>query len=288
MNTREDAQTLILNIDAVEQLHTRLLGEGLDMRAEDGRIDTMETALVRSAGRVIALFGGAAAYARFRTGKNRYPNDTFWGLDAIVAQRNAQTLRRLASVIALIVCIAALGYVFRAKLFPPNPVGDATSAAEQAVRTNNLASAAKSISVGLLITPTNTTLLTWQATLSASLGLTESAQSTFGVLEKQMGTSNFLIERGQVYLRLNEAEHAVLDFTKVISLQPEMADLYYLRASAYEERRESRSTDVERRQDLTAALNDLQTCANLAEQQHSDVMLASAKLRIGMLMQNVQ
>ena len=97
-----------------------------------------------------------------------------------------------------------------------------------------------------------------------------------------------LVERGQIYLRLNQPERALADFNALITKQPDLPEVFYLRASAYEQRRSTRVTEVERQRDFKAALDDLETCARLAEVQHSDVLLASAKLRMGMLMQSGQ
>ena len=288
LSSRTTAQQLILDFESVDKLCQKLRGEGLDLRAEDGRIESMETSLVRQAGKVVQLVGGPRTYARFRTEQNGLFNDSYWGLDTIVAAGHAKNLRAIGTVALVMAAMFALGYVFRAQLFPPNPVGDATSAAENAVRSRNYELGATAIAAGLRITPTNVTLLTWQAALSESLGFSSQSDTAFDALKKRLGDSDLYLERGQVYLRLDKPDKAISDFSAEISLHPQLIDAYYLRASAYEVRRSSRLTDADRRLDLTAALDDLQTCTRLAEEQHNDVVLASAKLRLGMLMQNSQ
>ena len=288
LSNGEAARTLVVNFDAVDTLYKKLQGEGLDMRAEEGRIESMETTLVRHANRVVGLFGGERAFARFREQQSRQSNDTFWGLDAIVAHGRADAFRKLAILAAALVCLAGLGYIFREQLFPPNPVGDAISNAEKALRTDDFVTASSAISAGLQITPSNESLLLWSATLLESQGFATEAQRGFSASRSRLGDRNMLIERGQIYLRLTLPERALADFGAVIALQPDLPDTYYLRASAFEQRKATRATAADRQLDFRAALDDLETCARLAEKQHSDVLLASAKLRIGMLMQSGQ
>ena len=40
--------------------------------------------------------------------------------------------------------------------------------------------------------------------------------------------------RGEYYTALNQAANAIIDYSRVIELDPGMADVYYKRAGAYE------------------------------------------------------
>ncbi len=51
-------------------------------------------------------------------------------------------------------------------------------------------------------------------------------------LKKYPDHPNVLVERGNAYLRMNEAKRAYDDFTKAISIKPRLARAYMLRASA--------------------------------------------------------
>ena len=89
------------------------------------------------------------------------------------------------------------------------------------------------------------------------------------------GDRAFLLERAQVDLSLGNNNRAIADMTASIKIDPDAPEPYFLRASAFESER-----DVDR------AMADLNQAADLAQKQGNDTLYATARVRLGTLMQS--
>jgi tetratricopeptide (TPR) repeat protein len=74
---------------------------------------------------------------------------------------------------------------------------------------------------------------------------------------------------------LGNFEQVITDTTRLINAYPDLAEAYFIRASGHESRNDS-----------AQAIQDLEQAARIAEAAGNDTLYATARVRLGMLMQN--
>jgi len=276
--TPGSAPKLLTDIEDAHQLVVRLKKSGADMRPEQGRLGTLDDRVVRDAGKIVKALGGPAQFAALRAQLNPTSTELRWQLDAILAEGCRLQIRQLLTGLAAVAVVIFAGWLARDFLFPPDPAGDAVNAAQRALQDSNSTQAITEINTGLTIVPTSTQLLLWKGALlqlqedSAS---TTAAEASFDEARKLLPEKDFLLERSQVYLLLGQYKRTVGDMDTLIARVPESAEGYYMRGGAYEALGEKAN-----------ALDDINKAASLAEAQGNDALFATAKVRMGMLMQS--
>jgi tetratricopeptide (TPR) repeat protein len=90
-----------------------------------------------------------------------------------------------------------------------------------------------------------------------------------------MPEKDFVLEKSQVNLMLGNYEQVISDTTRLINAYPDLAEAYFIRASGHESRN-----------DNAQAIQDLEEAARIAEASGNDTLYATARVRLGMLMQN--
>lgn len=267
----EQANTLLNELGAI----------GTDVRPEQERLNSLEQRAIKQAGKIIGAFGGIQAYTAFR--REYQPEAVaqrrgWWLLDQIVAAQRQRLFKQLGAMLVVLLAIAGLGYLFRDTLFPDDPIGRAAAAAERHTRDNQPEQAAEAIQAGLMISPSNPLLLAWQGALEVAQNTPSSlarAENAFRQAGAQATQSQILFERSQIYIRIGLYERALADANQLIELTPDMAEAYYQRATVYEYLRDRRK-----------ALEDLQKCEALAQANKNDVLVATVRVRMGMLLQS--
>ena len=254
----------------IEQLH----GAGRDVRAEMARLEGIQDSANSRAGAIVKATGGSAAYAALRTKLGGDAQSPVWQLDARVAEARARAWRSVAISVAVVLLIGALGYVFRATLFPPDPAGDAIRAAQRAYLEVGPQAAVKEIDIGLMKVSTDTQLLIWKGSWLQELG-NPAADAFFAQARERIGEKEFLLERSMINIQRGQADQIVTDTTTLITANPNNAEAYFLRASGFQ-----------LKGDKASALEDLEKAAALAEAQDNPTLLATARVRIGELLQS--
>ena len=273
----QSAHDVLTNADDAHALLARLEMLKSDVRAEQARLGTIDERIVKSAGKIVSLLGGGAAYAALRQQSKADVGATRWQLDTILAQARNQRLRSLGIALGVIALILLGGYLARNVLFPPDPSGEAISKAQQELAgsedADQLAKAIMAIDVGLTTVPTDTQLLLWRGVLQEKQAV-GSGQIALDAARGHLDQKEYLLNRAQVFYVLNLPERALDDMNTLIAASPEAPEAYYIRAGAYESLR---------RRDL--AIADLNRCADLAQAQGNDTLVATARVRLGMMMQ---
>ena len=128
----------------------RLAHAGSDVRPEQVRLDTIDERLIRNAQRIVTALGGSGAFAalRQRLAAGEYSGARWWRLDDILAAQRQALLRRMALTGAVILMLGIAAYLFRGVLFPPDPVGDAVTAAGRALSQHDTQTALRDIDAG--------------------------------------------------------------------------------------------------------------------------------------------
>ncbi len=273
--TPENVRALLTNVAEAHRLLDDLRASGADMRAEEARLQSVEERMIKQAKPIVAAAGGEQAFVALRRTIASGWQAPWWVLEEVVAAHRRRRLKQLAAGLAVLVLIGVVGFLLRDVLFPPNPVGDALFATQAALREGDVARAFQAIERGLEAVPSNPTLLVWKGALlerqndPAGAAAFESARAI-------LGERDLLIERAQAYLMLGENDRVIADMTRLIKTEPNPAEAYFIRATAYENTNQ-----------LWQAIQDLEAAAEIAQRTGNDTLFATARVRMGVLMQSV-
>lgn len=274
MISPESARDLLTNASEADALLDRLAAGGADVRAEAARLETISERIVKSAKPIVAAVGGRDAYAALRAGVGPGATQPWWRLDDVLAGQRRRMWGRIGIAAAVVALIAVGAFLLRGFLFPPDPVGDAVFGVQAALRDGDLDRAIGAVELGLTQTPTNTTLLIWQGVLLEAKG-DPAASAAFAAARANVSEGEFLLERSQANLMIGNYDQVLADTGAVIAAQPNSAEARFLRASAHESRSE-----------IDLAIQDLEEASRLAQEAGNDTLYATARVRLGMLMQN--
>ncbi|GIV85792.1 MAG: hypothetical protein KatS3mg052_2799 [Candidatus Roseilinea sp.] len=272
--TPENVRALLTHVAQAHRLLDELRASGADMRAEEARLRSVEERLIKQAKPIVAAAGGERSFVALRRAIAPDLQAPWWALEEVVAAHRRRRLKQFAAGLAIVAAIGVVGFLLRDVLFPPNPVGDALFAAQAALGEGDVARASQAIERGLEAAPSNPTLLVWKGALlerqndPANAAAFESARAI-------LGERDFLIERAQVYLMLGEHDRVIADMTRLIATEPDAAEAYLTRATAYENVNQ-----------LGRAIQDLEAAAEIAQRTGNDTLFATARVRLGVLMQS--
>ena len=273
----QSARDVLVNAEDAHQLLARLSTTQADVRAELARLESIDDRLVKSANKIVSLVGGSQAYAVLRQQTQPNSEAQRWHLDAVIADKRRAVLRQLGIVTGVFALVLLLGYAFRATLFPPDPSGQAISKAQQELagsdNAEQLSKAIAAIDVGLTIVPTDTMLLLWRGALQEKQTV-GSGQAAFNAARAHVDERDYLLNRAQVFYMLNLPQRTLNDMNALLAKTPDIPEAYYVRAGAYESLKER-----------GLAIADLNKCADLAQAQGNDTLVATARVRLGMMMQ---
>jgi hypothetical protein len=272
--TPDSARQLMRNATAADALLDRLAASGTDVRAEASRMSTIGDRIVNSAKPIVAAIGGEPAFAALRAQAKPGATEQWWRLDDVLAARRRRTWQRVGIAAAIVVLIGVAGFLLRGWLFPPDPIGDAVFGVQAALRDGDVSRALNAVELGLTESPTSTTLLIWKGVLLDEQG-DSAAADAYRTARANVTENQFLLERSQANLMMGNFDQVVADTTAVIDAQPDSAEAYFVRASGHEGRNE-----------VDMAIRDLEAASRIAQSVGNDTLFATARVRLGLLVQN--
>jgi tetratricopeptide (TPR) repeat protein len=276
-----EALTILPLFDAVSATMASFQAEGQSMRAEWARLETASAALRRKATVFLREIGGTRALQGARRTHQPLPANWWWFLDQVVADKRRAQLRQLLMTAAGTVGVLLLLFALYQRFLAPDPATRARleheQAAENLVLEGDLATALSEVDQALAIAPGDPSLLIFKGGLQQALGQKAAAEETFSQAEAAFGDrETFLLARGQMYLRLDQAQAALSDAEAAIQLNPESASGYLLLGRANEW--------LENYQQAIAAYEQ---AATLADAQGNSQIAAMARVNMGVLMQRL-
>jgi tetratricopeptide (TPR) repeat protein len=276
-----EALTILPLFDAVSATMASFQAEGQSMRAEWARLETASAALRRKATVFLREIGGTRALQVARRTHQPLPANWWWFLDQVVADKRRAQLRQLLMTAAGTVGVLLLLFALYQRFLAPDPATRARleheQAAENLVLEGDLATALSEVDQALAIAPGDPSLLIFKGGLQQALGQKAAAEETFSQAEAAFGDrETFLLARGQMYLRLDQAQAALSDAEAAIQLNPESASGYLLLGRANEW--------LENYQQAIAAYEQ---AATLADAQGNSQIAAMARVNMGVLMQRL-
>lgn len=274
----ETAEQVLLNLDQCVSLCSKLEKDGADMRPERERMGNIERRISQKAKAFVALMGGEQKYAEERT-KNHITLDaqtpSWWLLDSVVAKQRKKFLSQLGVVAGILTILVVLAFAFKDILFPYDPISNAIATAEREIRDQNNDNAILAIQAGLTVSPTHPGLQLWYGVLNDLKGDRAKAKDAYVMAQNQMDSQIFFYERAIIFFRTGQYERSLDDSSQVVAIAPNKAEGYFVRATAYEALKMRKE-----------ALADLAKCEALAREQNNDVLIATTRVRMGMLLQS--
>lgn len=279
-----EALALLLDLDRIAELWPELDASGVDLRPEQGRWETLQ-AQVRRYGPVVvrelrAMGGVPVLRAQHHLSGEA---DWWWYLAEQVQARRARTLARTGMVLggAAILVVAVYFLIFHV-LFPVDP---AIKAALEAQAAGEAKIAQQEDYPGALADFRRATEYrpgdpdTWLRVgcVLYLLGDMSGAQENFYRAQVLLADpQTFRLARAPICAQLGEVELAETDLREVIAADPQNATAHYYLSSILEARGE-----------LLEALLLVQRAAELAEAQDDIQLVALARFRSGILMQQL-
>ncbi len=269
----DGAQALLHNAAEAHRLLTALRAAGTDVRAEAARWQTVTERMFKDAGRIVAAAGGERQFIALREQIAPGLDEPWWSLEAVVAANRRQLVRRAIAGLVVVAVLGLAGFLLRDALFPPNPVGDAIFAAQSALQQGDMPRALQAIDQGLQAVPDHPALLTWKGTILEARG-GPAAAALLEAARRGLGERDYLLERSQANLLLGRHDQVIADMTYAIERFADPADAHLMRAAA-----------LEQKGDIPKAIRDLEAAATIAERSGNDALFATARVRLGMLLQ---
>ncbi len=274
---------LLKELDRIAELWPELEAHGVDLRPEAGRWETLQAAVLRSAGALLAELqtcGGIAALRR-----QVHPEGTnapWWRLDEYVAQQRRQSVRRAVTIVAAVVAVAFVAWFLFQKLFPVDPkVAESVrriSDGEQLVRDkNDWPGALAEFQAASALTPEDYDVWLRLGVAEEQVGNTQAAQEAYdrarGLLQSEL---EFLKGRAGAYLIFALVDPADKDIQAALAIKNDDAQSWYQAATVFEARGQIRE-----------AVDALEKASTYAEETHQDELTALSRYRMGMMMQSM-
>jgi tetratricopeptide (TPR) repeat protein len=274
----ESTQLLLTYTEKAHRLLEKLQAVGADLRGEAARLGSVDDRILKDARKIVRILGGTEVLVSFRNQIAPGTTESWWMLDRVLELARRSLIRKMATFAIIVAIILIAGYIARPVLFPPDPVGDAVSAASNSLGKQDIPGAMATINTALTKLPTNTELLIWKGILLQSTGDLQASDSSFTqALKYAASEQDFYLQRAITYVRLGESDRVISDTNVIIQKYPTSAEAYYIRATGYE----ALGKRVE-------AIADLQKCGDLAQAAGNDALFAQARVRLGTLLQGGQ
>ncbi len=275
--TGSQALELLHLIDRTANLLAELEADGVDVRAESVRFETVQRKLRRQQRDFLVEVGTA-----FQTERATVQPDQarwWWFLDQALAQQRRDQLRRALTWGLGLAFVCVVAYFVYESFFAPSPeVRQAyqySMAGEGLLETGDLWAALTKFEAAAALTPDDPALWTWLGVIHVELGEADEAQAAFDTARPLYETeTDFLLNRSMIYQRAGDVEAASADIEQVLAIDPASATAYYLRSGLAVDR-----------EDYAAAIDDLDKSAELAQAEGNSQLEATVRVQRAMVMQ---
>jgi tetratricopeptide (TPR) repeat protein len=269
---------LLYLLDEIAEELDALEAEGMDVRPERSRLETIQSQLDHRKGRFLARAGEA-----FREAREAVQPDQarwWWFIDDAWRQERKQRLRRWlirgAVVISLLAVVALVNELFFA---PPPEVRQASrlgSQGEYLVRDEgDLEAALAEFEAAVALDPATPSYWVWIGVLRLELGDAQAAEEAFDKARSLYEVNlDFLLDRAGAYRDVGDLDAATADLEQAILEYPESGWVYY-----------SKHLISLERGDYSTALDDLDKAEELAEAAGEIRLEALVRWQRGMVLQ---
>lgn len=278
------AVDLLCDLDRIAELWPALAAQGVDLRPEAGRWETLQ-ALVRRHARALVREAQAVGGLRAARAQQQFTGEApwWWTLDEQVRAHDTRRVTRLAGAAALVVLVVVGGYFLLRVLFPVDPnfqaAQEAVFAGEAKITNQgDFAGAADDFRRAAVRTPEDAEVWLRLGAALQKMGDTAGARDAFQRAEALVATDvDVRLARAPIYLAFNMLDEAAADLQVITAVAPENPLGYFYQASIFE-----------MRQQYSEAVAALQRASELADESKDPQLVVMIRYRLGVLIQQAQ
>lgn len=273
LDADEVARLLVLR-DEIASDVTALTEQGVELRPELTRIESVDGALISKAGTI-----NRKGLAASRRTVNPPEEHWWWYLDGYLAEQRRKWLIRAGATIAGIVLVLVIANWVMDRYFGMNPTEkqayEHTSRAEQHIMNEAYAEAIAEYEQALLYTPDDGEAMTILGILYETQGQQAEAEETLARAEQKFEKrEDYLITMAQAYRMVGNVDKALEAANQAAESPSQPAYAYYVRGIIYQ--------DLDK---IPEALDDMDKAAKLADEQGQTELFVLARSQYGMLLQ---
>lgn len=266
--TPDGAPTVIRSLDEIDRRVTAASADGLDVRAEEGRADSLRRRLLRGAPGVVRLLQANDQ------AKDLTASPTYQALEEARIDESRKRVRRLLTF-GLPVLVVMLTLIVLTLLNPPPPQAN-LNPVRQLTQDGQLEEALARAQSEVARVPTDAEAVLWVGALQLATGDTSGAEQSWAQAQALLNDeTRFHFDRGNALLGVNLPDAAEADARWLIE-RPESAAPGYLLLGGAEEVRGR----------VPEAITAFETAADLANKAGNSQLEVIAKTRLGFLMQS--
>ena len=266
--------------DELESEVAALEQQGVDLRPEKTRLESIDGILVSKAGALVRVLFKKGGLAAVRREENPPREHWWWYLDSYLAERRRKWLIRTGiTLTAIVVLLLGVNWVMD-KFFGLSPTEkaayDHSSRGEQYAMDGDYAKAVSEYEQAAALTPNNGETLTALGVLYEKQGQLDKAKETLAAAEQAFeDRATYLVTLAQSYRMVAEPDKAMQAANQAIEADPNSAQAYYVRSILDEDKG-----------DIPAAITDVNKAATLADEQGQTELYVLARQRYGILLQS--
>ncbi len=274
---------LLQNLDLIEGLLRELCDSGADMRAEEGRWETLLSEVRGDASRIVRHARPMGGMAELR--RQNHPDGQgawWWYLDQEVASRTRKRLLRAGIAVAGVVAVGVVAWLLLKTFFPVDPkvaeaAGKLMDGQSKIQYNGDFKGALPLFQDATALTPDDPEAWLWLGATQQKLGDTAAASHSFGhATELTPNQIDFRTQRATVYLALSMFDESLTDANAVLASDPENPQAEMIVAGVHDAQG-----------DTLAAVQALQQAAAYADKRNMPEISATARFQLGMLLQRM-
>jgi Tfp pilus assembly protein PilF len=265
--------------DRLQEDMAALSDEGLDLRAERTRLETIDNIIMRKASQIgfeLRARGGLAGVRRQETP----PEERWWWfVDLYEGQKQRKVALRTMIIVVSVIAVLLIGNALLTRFYGLSPTEREAhshiSQAEQALVRGNMDQAITEYERAIAVSPRNGGALAALGVLYEAKGRTEEAKKAYASAEANFPDRvSYLLALVTANQWAGRFEGALSAVNEALKLNPQSAQAYLMRGGIYEAQGKRGE-----------ALADYEQSSNLASAQKQDALYVMARTRMAMLLQ---
>ena len=278
----QEALAIPALFDSISTSLASFQAAGQSMRAEETRLETVSARLRRKADVFLREIGGASVLREARQARQPDPENWWWFVDQLVANRRRDRVLRLLRLGAGAAVVLLLLFVLYQRFLAPDPATRERLIhqhnAENLALQQDIVGALSEVEQALAVAPDEPELVVLKGVLQRELGQDSASEETFAAAEAVFeGREDFLLARARASLLAGQPEAAVADAQEAVELNPQLAIGYVLMGRAHEQMAEHME-----------AIFAYEQAIDLAEEQGNYQLAGTTRISVGILMQGLQ
>ncbi|MBW6473778.1 MAG: hypothetical protein K0B14_11670 [Anaerolineaceae bacterium] len=230
---------------------------------------------------LLKTIGGKEVLKEKRKIKGKNSDHWWWYLDNYLEEKRKRDLQRTGMIgLAMVVFFAILAVVYDRYLAPPPEVRariDYETRIDDFIYAGDYISAMSEMEGALALAPDYYPLWIKKGVLEKVLGNEAEEQSSYEIAQQFVENQEyFYYERASIFMQFGLYDDVLTDTDNLLEINAKSAEAYLYRGLVYEMREER-----------SQAYDAFEKAALLAEEQNKNQLVATIRVRMGMLMQSI-